>query len=457
MKIWINKNEKTKPTEDFDNSYIFSINRDFVGTTYSNLAETLNRMGCEYLPPVFEDLFIIGLSIFAIDKRISRKFTVDSWTREFDVSIPVLEYDKWKSTSDEWNKTLSFLTGDVWNICFRKSKNTYTLCKKAYRKTIEKPKCDVVCLFSGGLDSFCGAIELLEHGYSPCLIGHNEYPKLRKKQESLVSMFRSEYDRQSPQFVSFTANSRAPVDNEGNKIEGSENTSRGRSLLFLCVALCFASLFSENTPVYIPENGFIGLNIPLTNNRKGSCSTRTTHPYFLTSLNKIIESVGIKNQIINFYAYKNKREIVNEVKDKIAFKKGFAETISCSHPCNNRWNKKEPKEYPMNCGYCYPCIIRKTSLLDIGLEKEKYNQKELTLKFLKHHIHEDKTNDFNAMINSVYRYQNINDSELRRLIKLTGPLSNDEIDQFVLVYKKTMNDVIELFSYDKELKKYLKL
>ena len=45
--------------------------------------------------------------------------------------------------------------------------------------------CDCICLFSGGLDSFCGAIKLLEEGKSPCLVGHNEYPKLKKKQGKL--------------------------------------------------------------------------------------------------------------------------------------------------------------------------------------------------------------------------------------------------------------------------------
>lgn len=59
-----------------------------------------------------------------------------------------------------------------------------------------------------------------------------------------------------------------------------ENTSRGRSLLFLCAAVSIAGIMGKQVPVYIPENGFIGLNVALTNGRKGSCSTRTTAPLF---------------------------------------------------------------------------------------------------------------------------------------------------------------------------------
>lgn len=50
----------------------------------------------EKLNSIYEDLFIIGMSVFSIDKRISRTLSTDNWTRSFNVSIPVLELDKWE-------------------------------------------------------------------------------------------------------------------------------------------------------------------------------------------------------------------------------------------------------------------------------------------------------------------------------------------------------------------------
>lgn len=97
----------------------------------------------------------------------------------------------------------------------------------------------------------------------------------------------------------------------------------------------------------------------MTGGRKGTCSTRTTHPYFLRQFNDILKQVGIQNTIINFFAYNTKREIVQQVKDNDAFKSCYADTISCSHPCLARYNKNGSKEYPINCGYCYPCLIRR--------------------------------------------------------------------------------------------------
>lgn len=57
---------------------------------------------------IYEDLFVIGLSVFALDKRISRSLFLDSWTRKIEVSIPVLERDKWDNCKIQWSKILSF-------------------------------------------------------------------------------------------------------------------------------------------------------------------------------------------------------------------------------------------------------------------------------------------------------------------------------------------------------------
>ncbi|WP_283610337.1 Qat anti-phage system QueC-like protein QatC [Faecalispora anaeroviscerum] len=456
MRIWVNKNNSEIPDVNYMDAYVFSLNRKGYSTIYTNLADTWLRLGALSIQPIYEDLFIIAISIFAIDKRVARSHFKDCWTRQIDVSIPVIEIEKWKSVEKLWNKTLNFLTGDSWNLSFRKTENQYGLRTHPSRIKLDVSKCNVVCLFSGGLDSFCGAISLLEKGNSPCLIGHNEYPKLRAKQENLAAMFREEYKNQTAEFLSFTANSRAPVNATG-KLDGAENTSRGRSLLFLCGALTVASIMGKDIPVYIPENGFIGLNIPLTDSRKGSCSTRTTHPYFLKCFKEILIAAGINNPVLNFFAFKTKREIVDMVKGTIAFNRGFADTISCSHPCNRGLNKYGVREYPLNCGYCFPCLIRKSSLLDVDTSHERYWSKNISLDFLKRFSQGDIVNDASAVISSIYRYQNQNDNEIKRLIKCTGQLSTNEVESFIRVYRKTMEDLIELFSTDPEMKEYIGL
>ena len=191
----------------------------------------------------------------------------------------------------------------------------------------------------------------------------------------------------------------------------------------------------------------------MTRSRKGTCSTRTTHPHFLREFNKVLNMVGIENSIINFFAFNTKREIVNQVKDTDAFKSCYPYTISCSHPCLARYNKLGMNEYPINCGYCYPCLIRKSSVLDV--EKDKlYSFSGESFDFL---IDNEKGSDLRAVLSSIYRYNHMEDKDLKRYIISVGRLTPDEIEKFMDVYKKTMNDLLQLFTSDPRMKEYLGL
>lgn len=453
MKFWINKENDAEPTRDWNEAYCMSINRDSWSTIYSSVPSIWYHLGKQSMEYIYEDLFIIGLSIFALDKRISRSLFDDAWTREIEVSIPVLEKNKWDRTCDKWNELLSFLTGDIWKIEFRSTSAEYGFHKNANRSKIDISGCDCVSLFSGGLDSFCGAIKLLEDGKSPVLVGHNEYPKLRYIQENMVKDFRSNYDSQSISFLGFTAGARAPKNIEGEPLRKTENTSRGRSLLFLCAAISIAGIMGEDTPVYIPENGFIGLNISLTNSRKGSCSTRTTHPFFLEGLSEILGEVGIHNRIENFFAYKTKREIVNLIAETQSFKNNYMNTISCSHPCVARYNRTGSREYPVNCGFCYPCLIRKASLQDVEISEKK--DVEDTISFINTESESTKSSDLFAVLSSVHRYKGLSDKELRRMIRGTGKLSKEKVEWFERVYREGMNDLTDFFKNEPDMEKYL--
>lgn len=455
MRFWIKKENDANLVEEWENSYILTINRDTASTIYSNLSTAWYRMGRMCIDPVYEDLYMIGLAIFALDKRVSRRLFQDCWTREISVSIPVLCYDKWNLVEEQWNKLLSYLTGDKWNIVFRKTDVVYSRREHPSRKIIDIKGCDCVSLFSGGLDSYCGAIKLLEDGKSPVLVGHNEYPKLRYIQEEFCKNFKESYPDSNPVFVGFTAGARAPITKLGQKLTGTENTSRGRSLLFLCAAITIAGIIGKDTPVYIPENGFIGLNVALTNGRKGSCSTRTTHPYFLQGLGEILSSVGIHNSICNFFAYKTKREIVNMVSSTPVFLRGYFKTISCSHPCVSRYNKKGSREYPVNCGYCYPCLIRKAALQDVCVSSA-FEGELSQAEYIEQNAGNDKSNDFYAVLSSIYRFSKSSNREIRRLIKGTGKLSLLQIDYFERVYKEGMEDLVSFFEKDPRMEKYLK-
>lgn len=111
MQFWIDKEQEKKPDAEWKDAYVFSINRKKYSTIFTNITDSWYRMDQLQIPTIYEDLFIIGLSIFALDKRVFRRKFKDCWTREISVSIPVLEYEKWKHTELQWESLSSLGCG----------------------------------------------------------------------------------------------------------------------------------------------------------------------------------------------------------------------------------------------------------------------------------------------------------------------------------------------------------
>ncbi|WPC42848.1 Qat anti-phage system QueC-like protein QatC [Clostridium sp. JS66] len=453
MNIWINKCKKEIMTHEFVESYIFDLNnKNNKSNIKNNIQDLWRRFGLKEIKSINEDLLIIALSIFAVDKRVPRKLFSDSWTRVLKVSIPVIDIDKWNNVKVDIEKLLGYLSGDIWILNFRKSNERYRNNKinKNYN-VIKDKEFDCVSLFSGGLDSFSGAVKLLEENKKVCFIGFREYGLLAGRQNQIYSILNSEYEKIKKELILFNGTPYSLLDKNNSKSNfGVENTSRSRSFLFLSGALAVASIIGDNVPVYIPENGFIGLNVPLTMSRKGSCSTRTTHPYFIKNFNKILSKIGIKNTISNFYSFKTKGEIVQEVCNTKAFKNGANLTISCSHPCQARYDGETP---PMNCGYCYPCLIRKASMNKINFLNEVYNPKNnISKQFIdENNRYEGKASDLKAVLYSINRYiNNKDDKSIEKLILKSGKLSNDELEKYKRLYKLSIEELINMIKSEAE-------
>ncbi|PPA88766.1 hypothetical protein C4A77_26035, partial [Brevibacillus laterosporus] len=110
--VWIVKNEQQEEAEGITFNLSSKNNKSNIKTDIENL---WRMFSVENASPIIEDLLIIGMAVFTADKKISRKFSKDGWSRELNVHIPVLEFQKWLSVKTKLEKTLSFLSGDYWN------------------------------------------------------------------------------------------------------------------------------------------------------------------------------------------------------------------------------------------------------------------------------------------------------------------------------------------------------
>ncbi|WP_028986154.1 recombinase family protein [Thermicanus aegyptius] len=153
--IWVNKEVVHSVPND---KLIFNIlSKNQKSNVKTDVEMLWRRFGKLYVSDIIEDLLIIGISVFSVDKRLSRRISEDNWSRSINVHVPVIELEKWLSVKAELEELLSFLSGDHWTFHFRKSKEKLRGNKLNNRyELIDGSQFDCVSLFSGGLDSFAG-------------------------------------------------------------------------------------------------------------------------------------------------------------------------------------------------------------------------------------------------------------------------------------------------------------
>ncbi|MEB1806019.1 MAG: 7-cyano-7-deazaguanine synthase [Bacillaceae bacterium] len=370
------------------------------------------------------DLFYISLIVFGVDRKFLRESTEDGWTRSFKVFIPVLEFDKWCENKTQLEELLNFLSGDLWEIEFRKRKLIdYEIdAREIINNTkFEKLNINKICMFSGGLDSFIGAIDVLEQGNISDVLfvshygggkGVIEYQKVLR--ENLIS----EYNLNENHFYSFYASAK----------NGIEDTTRTRSFMFFAHAIVLASAMNKNVNLLIPENGLISLNIPLTNSRLGSSSTRTTHPYYMSMLQRLINNLKIDVTLKNPYQFLTKGEMIERCLNLNFLKDNIENTMSCSHPDQGRMNGDTVTSH---CGYCLPCVIRRASILKAKI-KDSSSYRDI-----------DFTSGNTAKTNLMsYRIglEKFNERTSFLKIQSSGPIV-DRIEDYTGVYNRGMREL----------------
>jgi 7-cyano-7-deazaguanine synthase in queuosine biosynthesis len=317
------------------------------------------------------DLLIICACIYAVDKIVPRGDTPDRWTRALDVTIPVRNRDAWTPVSDRLAEAVSFLTGDSWSFEFTDAPRNFSQ-RRANRRVRAHgfPKSPVVSLLSGGLDSFIGAIDLL-HEYPEAKLlfvshydGHVSGPAT--DQENLRRLLSQKFGQRISHLQVRTGV--LAEDSEKGKYH-FETSFRSRSLIFLGLAVYAALKIGNEVPILVPENGPIALNMPLNPSRRGSCSTRTVHPFFITSINEVLRAVGIPHTVSNPYRLKTKGEMVKECVGQDVLRLGIPLTNSCGKAGRKgHWKDRGARA----CGVCVPCLLRRAALHAAGLDTGAY-------------------------------------------------------------------------------------
>ncbi|TCP97258.1 7-cyano-7-deazaguanine synthase in queuosine biosynthesis [Cricetibacter osteomyelitidis] len=392
----------------------------------NKVLDSVRRLGAGLNDQVM-DFLTIAMAVTAADTFVLRKDTANGWCRSFSITLPLCQPDIWQASKAHLEQILHFLSGDIWQFDFQENgqfpPRPYSQNGRA--KLVDLRNKDCVCLFSGGLDSAIGAIDLLELGYSPVLVSHS-YKGDRSRQQAIIQQLNQNgYINQFSQFNAIAQ----PHLNNGRT---TEITMRTRSLNFLAFAIASAyalqEVVQEEIDVFVPENGVISINAPLTARRVGTLSTRTTHPYFIQEIQKLFTAINIPFTLKNPYQFKTKGQMIEKCRNLPLLQEIIPSTVSCSH-----WKRKNQQ-----CGVCVPCLIRRASLHYAGMTNDAEYEFNDIRQIL---TNQDRKDDLFALISAIRQKNHRN---MNQWVLQSGSLPIQQLNQFADVFMNGLNEVEQL-------------
>jgi len=376
--------------------------------------------------PMVMDLLHLAFAVYCADLRVPRNLFQDRWTRDFIVHLPVSDPDLWNEHTHLLSRMLLFLTGDTWELRARQLEPFSPPKPERQRPPEYRVNVDRITLFSGGLDSLVGAIDLLEQGETVALVGHHGAGMANQFQQNVLKVIRTTYKERAPEFMFWV---QPPKDHQDG-----EPSMRSRSLLFLALGLGVGSALAGKQPLVVAENGLISLNVPLTNARAGSLSTRTTHPHFIALFRGLLAELGIGVEIQLPYRFRTKGEMLEAVANPTVLTATVKESMSCSHTEAGRYQGRTPG---IHCGYCVPCIIRRASTTAAKLVDAPYDFDVLTDKL----DAVGKGADLRAFQMAIERFADAPPHEALFRVLGAGPISPEDATQYASVYSRGMKEV----------------
>lgn len=312
------------------------------------------------VPDLLIDLLEVAAYVYCADQRLVRgsdkltKFGQD-WRRSLHFFIPVRQLEVWQQpdVQELLRNTLGFLSDDSYEFDFRRAE-TPVQPKELYFPNLIKAfaEHDEVALFSGGVDSFAGAVnDIVTLGKSLTLVGHHSSNNVRNVQEILIKGLKQRgFGRQ----VSYI-----PVWISNENVRAHEFTQRTRSFLFACLGLVVATMSGKNRFRFY-ENGVLSINPPLAGDVMGGRATRTTHPKVLRGLEALFSLLLDRQiEIQTPLQWLTKKEVTQKIR-KAGMAGMLCKTVSCTRP--RIWTARQK-----HCGVCSQCIDRRFGVLAAGM------------------------------------------------------------------------------------------
>jgi 7-cyano-7-deazaguanine synthase in queuosine biosynthesis len=302
------------------------------------------ELGPSGLSPVAADLLDIAGCVYRIERALPPPGKTNAYTN-YRVSIPLRSPDRWNAEAlAALGDALELLGGATWQFALTRAKTAVNVADESKRST---RRIDSVALFSGGVDSSCGAATLKGHNVQLCSF----YTRQKARQLELARAL----DLAEPTQWTIA------------RSVGRGRSFSYRSFLFLAQAAVVAQSWGARKILQF-ENGVLASSIPPS---EAFVITKHAYPTFHRHLERLFRALfGGQWTITNPFAKQTKREVVKEMRARLGPQR-TAHLLAKIDTCWSHWaphvhgHRKRPG---MPCGVCVPCLVRRTALPD-----EKYH------------------------------------------------------------------------------------
>ena len=310
------------------------------------------------LPDRVQDLVELAGYVYCADRLVGRgarnSVEYHSWARSFHFVVRVRDHDFWQqsSVSESLANALKFMTGDrEYRFEFQPGHSTNPTSlfdtEEFHGVQLVKP---TVVLFSGGLDSLAGTIELLETTQDRVyLVSHQSQPGTMRTQNRLAMALN---DRYPGRVIHQTF--RCSLSGRPRR----EESQRTRAFLYTSVAFAYAQA-SEQDRFFMFENGITSINFARREDLANARASRTTHPKTIYLLQEFFSLFFDRPlQIQTPFLWKTKTDVVVDLLTG-PHKELLPSAVSCSKTFGNLGDQS-------HCGGCSQCIDRRFAAYAAG-------------------------------------------------------------------------------------------
>jgi Queuosine biosynthesis protein QueC len=309
-------------------------------------------------PDWARDLLEIARAAFLVDKRFRRETAPDRWTRRIELLVQLRAPTAWNEAAcRRIDALLGTLTGDQWQVSVHAGARPE---QPDLGLGLPRPV-SAVALLSGGLDSACHAARLARASREGTLLFVSCVDRERGPQGRVLAAIR----RIDATVLNRHVDQRPRKGADEKELELSTRT---RGFLYTAAAVHAAAAHGVRR-VDVPENGQLAVNPPLTPSRLGALSTRSVHPWTLHQFNQLITTVGGDVELVNPLLHLTKGEVCARGLEAGLTELDLFATVSCG---------RHTYLGDRNCGSCFPCLVRRSGLLDaIGEDRSGYEHEQI--------------------------------------------------------------------------------